>query len=195
MPDADHQPITPLLRRIGAGDFDAEEQLISLVYKELRGMASSRLRMMSPGDPLNPTELVNEVYLRLSPSGTIWDGRAHFFGAAGRAMRQILVERVRRKRSVKRGGTSRHTWVDLDRQIPSLDPGDPQRTLEIDEALQSLESDHPLAARITELRFFVGLSNKQVADALNISERTVYREWAFARAWLRCELSGEGPRG
>ncbi len=189
MADTTRQPVTVLLERMSSGDRAAEAELFSVVFGELRGMAAARLRSLSPGDTLRPTELVNEAYIRLACGADGWKGRAHFFGAAGRAMRHILVDRARRRSSVKRGGDLRRARLDVAGDCEVGDPDDLQRVLEIEEALRTLERDHPLAARVTELRFFVGLSNEEVAEALGRSLRTVYREWSFAKAWLRRELS------
>ncbi len=157
------------------------EQLLPLVYDELRALAAQRLAREKPGQTLQATALVHEAYLRLSKGESrLWDGRGHFFAAAAVAMRRILVESARRKQIAPR--------VSLDGVEPTAREPD-TRLLEIHEALDRLAADEPVAARVVELRLFAGLSVEDAADALRLSRATAYREFAFARAWLETELS------
>lgn len=183
--------ITLLLDRIAEGDTDAQTELIEAVYAELRHMAVARLAAMHPGQTLQPTALVHEAYMKLAPADSVWDGRAHFFGAAGRAMRNVIVDQVRRAATRRHGGD--HSRVPLDATIAEPLPDDPDRLLDIESALRRLERDDPRAAKVVDLRFFVGLSDAETADALDVSVRTVQREWAYAKAWLRRELTEELP--
>jgi RNA polymerase sigma factor (TIGR02999 family) len=185
--------VTQILDAIAAGDPRAAEQLLPLVYDELRKLASQRLALEKPGQTLDATGLVHEAYLRLvaAPAqaassddltrGTHWNGRGHFFGAAAEAMRRILIEIARRKHSQRRGAGRRQ--VDLsDGDRISVPIGDAM--LDLDEALTKLSLADPQAAEIVKLRIFTGMTVEEVADALDISPRTVKRNWAYARAWL-----------
>ena len=165
-------------------------ELLPLVYEELRKLAAHKLANEAPGQTLQPTALVHEAWLRLSGNGNQdWDGRGHFFAAAAEAMRRILVESARRKKRIKHGGD--HRRVDLeDHDVPVRPP--PEEILALDEALTRLEKEDPAAKQVVQLHFFAGLSIEQTAAALGISRATAYRQWAFARAWLRCALGGEG---
>ncbi len=180
------QPITLLLERVNAGEHSAETELFTAVYEELRQMARTRAKTQDPGSLLQATALVNEAYLKLSSGRSTWDCRAHFFGAAGRAMRNIVADDIRRRSTAKHGnGLDR---VDLDTHIEGPYAENPGRVLEVDEALKRLEQEQPRAARIVELRYFVGLTDEETAEALDISVRTVYREWSYAKAWLHRDL-------
>ena len=179
--------ITVLLDRVAAGDATAEAELIEAVYTELRHMAVARMAALHPGQTLQPTALVHEAYMKLAPADSVWDGRAHFFGAAGRAMRNVIVDQVRRGATRRHGGDRMR--VPLDGTIAEPLPDDPDRLLDIESALRRFERTDPRAARIVDLRFFVGLSDRETADALDISIRTVQREWAYAKAWLRRALT------
>ena len=181
--------ITILLGRLADGDPAAEAALIGLVHAELRRMASARLALLGPGQTLQATALVHEAYLKLATGQTLWESRAHFFGAAGRAMRNIIVDQIRRKSAVRHGGEM--TRVPLDPEVVGPRAGDLGRVLEIEDALRQLEAEHSRAARVVELRFFVGLNDEQVAEALGLSVRTVYREWSFAKEWLRRALGDD----
>jgi RNA polymerase sigma factor (TIGR02999 family) len=177
---------TRLANAAAEGDGDAAERLLPLVYEELRQLAHQRMAAEAPGTTLQPTALVHEVYLRLfeaQPSG--WGGRAHFFGAAAEAMRRILVERARQRRSLKRGGGRRKIDFDL---VSAASAPEPDDLLALDEALKRLEGLNDRAGRIVKLRYFAGMTVDDVAEALDISPRTVHREWDAAKAWLRVEV-------
>jgi RNA polymerase sigma factor (TIGR02999 family) len=180
-----------LLDRARAGDARATDELLPLVYDELRRLADQLLSGEQPGQTLQPTALVHEAYLRLiGPSGASWENRAHFFGAAARAIRRILIERARARRALRHGDGRRP--LDLDEVA---DPAAPQARLdllELDEALERLARIDAQKARIIELRFFGGLTTEETAEALGLSASTVTRDWRFARIWLHRELEPEG---
>jgi RNA polymerase sigma factor (TIGR02999 family) len=193
--------VTRILEAIKEGDPQAAEQLLPLVYDELRRLASQKMAHETPGQTLEATGLVHEAYLRLVNTGDDlqWDSRGHFFAAAAEAMRRILVENARRKRSVKRGGgLIRH---DLD-QAPPASGASPSEAAElredvlaVDEALGRLAAQDPLKAELVKLRYFAGLTLEQSAQALGISSTTADRYWAYARAWLHQEITrGGGER-
>jgi RNA polymerase sigma factor (TIGR02999 family) len=169
---------------------------LPLVYDELRKLAAHKLAQELPGQTLEPTALVHEAYLRLVASGDAsatgepsWESRGHFFAAAAEAMRRILVERARRKKRRKHGGDRRR--LDLEAHDLRIEPP-AEEVLALDEALSRLAQEDPAAAQVVQLHFFAGLSIEQTSAALGVSRATGYREWAYARAWLRCAL-GEGP--
>lgn len=171
-----------------AGDPKAANQLLPLIYNELRRLAAQQLSQEQPGQTLQATALVHEAFARLigGDANQHWDSRYHFFSAAAEAMRRILVEQARRKRSLKRGGGWRR--VDLDPECaisepPSLD------LVALDDALAKLAVDHPDKAELVKLRFFAGLTMPDVASALGISLATAERNWAFARGWLYAQLA------
>ena len=180
--------VTQILQQIEAGDAAATGQLLPLVYDELRKLAAARMAAESPGQTLQATALVHEAYLRLlGGSYPTWNDRQHFFRAAAEAMRRILVEHARRRARVKRGGNPvRVSLTDVD----SVAGHDPVEILALDAAIRRLEEQDPVAADIVRLRFFAGLSVEETAGMLEVSERTVKREWAFARAWLYEALKG-----
>jgi RNA polymerase sigma factor (TIGR02999 family) len=183
--------VTQILDAIGQGETGAADQLLPLVYNELRRLAAAQLAREAPGHTLQPTALVHEAYLRLvgPPDQQRWNSRGHFFGAAAQAMRRILVESARRKQRLKHGGELQR--LDLEEHdIPVTPP--PEELLALDEALARLVTEDADAARIVDLHFFAGLSIDEAAEALGVSRATAYRQWAYARAWLRCELGGEG---
>jgi RNA polymerase sigma factor (TIGR02999 family) len=165
------------------GDPQAAERLLPLVYDELRRLASRRLEREAPGQSLQATALVHEVYLRLvgGDPGRRWEGRGHFFAAAAEAMRRILVDRARDRRRLKRGGGRGR--VDLDLGSVPLDAPDDD-LIDLDEALTDLSREDPLCARLVALRFFAGLTQAEAAEALGLASRTADRYWAYARAWL-----------
>jgi len=172
-----------VLQAVERGDSGASEDLLPLVYDELRKLAAARMAQEAAGHTLQPTALVHEAWLRLVGDGTPanWQSRAHFFGAAARAMRRILVDNARRKRRLKRGGGDvRVDWSEVDIAEPSPD----EDVLKINEALVKLEQTNVQQARIVELKFFGGLTNEEVAENMGIGERTVYREWVCAKARL-----------
>ena len=175
--------VTQILSRIEAGDPSAAEQLLPLLYDELRKLAADRLAQEKPGQTLQPTALVHEAYVRLvdgEPSQH-WNSRGHFFGAAAEAMRRILVENARSRASLKRGGDyQRIDYPDL----PD-DSNNGQVDLEaLDEALRKLELEHPEKAKVVKLRFFAGCTLEETAQILGISRATAQRHWVYARAWL-----------
>ncbi|MFI4854198.1 MAG: ECF-type sigma factor [Phycisphaerales bacterium JB065] len=174
-------------------EYDASE-LLPVVYAELRHLARSRMRQIPPGQTLDPTALVHEAWVRIShrkPDG--WSGRAEFFHAAARAMRDILVEDARRKGSLKRGGDRRRLAL-ADHLKMAIEPPS-EDLLALDEAIADLAGSHPEAARVTNLRYFVGLTTEEVAAVEGVSVSTVERLWRFARAWLKDRVSvGETDR-
>jgi RNA polymerase sigma factor (TIGR02999 family) len=182
--------LTRILSAIDEGDPRAAEQLLPLVYEELRKLAARRLAQEKPGHTLQATALVHEAYLRLVDAGgsASWEGRGHFFAAAAEAMRRILIESARRKQCPKHGGD--RTRTDLDDADDAIAPpaGD---LLALDDALEKLSSEDRLSADLVKLRYFAGLSIDEAAAALGMSPRTADRRWAFARAWLRQEMLGE----
>ena len=191
-PATDPAPATAILSRLGAGDGSAQAELLALVYAELHRMAENALRGERVGHTLQATALVHEAWLRLVDQRTTdWNGRAHFFGAAARAMRQILVDHARARGAAKRGGGATRGLLDdslLVYEARALD------LLALDEALGRLAAADERAARIVELRFFAGLEMAEIAEVLGVSVPTVERGWRLARAWLRSELEREGPR-
>ena len=183
--------VTRILSAIEQGDPSAAEQLLPLVYDELRRLAAQKLAQEKPGQTLQPTSLVHEAYLRLVDANELqrWNSRGHFFAAAAEAMRRILVENVRRKKRLKHGGAYRK--VDLDEVC--LVTEEPTSDLDaLDEALDRFEALDPLAARLVKLRFFAGLGMHQAAEALGIPLRTAERNWTYARTWLHRALAPEG---
>jgi RNA polymerase sigma factor (TIGR02999 family) len=175
--------VSRILSAIEQGDPHAAEQLLPLVYDELRKLAAAKLGQEKPGQTLQATALVHEAYLRLvgTDKQPHWQSRGHFFAAAAEAMRRILLNRARDKRRLKRGGG----WarIDLDRIKIALDT-DHEELLALGEALQKLSDIDKIAAQLVNLRFFAGLSLKQAAESLGIPQRTAGRQWAFAKAWL-----------
>jgi RNA polymerase sigma factor (TIGR02999 family) len=185
--------VSQVLHAIAQGDPQAASQLLPLVYDELRQLAAHRLAEQEPGQTLQPTALVHEAYLRLvgDPEGRDWDNRGHFFAAAAEAMRRILVENARRKGRHKRGGGLNR--LDLDAAEQLAVPEVREDLLALDEALTRLAATDAQAAQLVQLRYFGGLSIPEAARALGVSPRTADRLWAFARAWLLREISGEAP--
>jgi RNA polymerase sigma factor (TIGR02999 family) len=183
--------VTRILSAIEAGDAHAPEQLLPLVYDELRRLAARRLAREKPGQTLQATALVHEAYLRLVGSDDSgWTGRGHFFAAAAEAMRRILVERARRKRRLRHGG-GRHRVALDEALLPIESPV--EDLLALDEALERLAGVDEQAAAMVKLRYFAGMSTEQAAELLGLPERSGYRTWAFARAWLYRRLQ-EGDR-
>src|SRR5882724_10045872 len=178
--------VTRILDAIQQGDPKATEELLPLVYEELRKLAAHKMANEAPGQTLQPTALVHEAWLRLTGNeNQEWNGRGHFFAAAAEAMRRILVENARRKQRVKHGGAmQRIDLTTLDVAITSND----EHLLAVDEALDKLAAREPLGAQLIKLRFCAGLSNVDAARMLGIPERTAKRTWAYARAWLYEEL-------
>jgi RNA polymerase sigma factor (TIGR02999 family) len=177
--------VTPILATIEQGDPTAAEQLLPLVYDELRQLAARRLAHEQPGQTLQATALVHEAYLRLVDVAKAqhWDSRRHFFAAAAEAMRRILVEAARRRRRLKHGGALRRVeFADAPAPPPAAD------VLALDEALTRLAAEDPVAARVVELRHFAGLGHDDVAAVLGITVYLARQKWTYARAWLRNAL-------
>jgi RNA polymerase sigma factor (TIGR02999 family) len=174
--------VTRILTAIERGDVQAADELLPIVYEELRLLAAQMLSHERPGQTLQATALVHEAYIRLvGPEDHAWDGRRHFFAAAAEAMRRILVESARRKQRAKHGGG--HRRVDLDEaEIAAALPS--ERLLAVDEALDRLADEDPRAAELVKLRYFVGMSASQAAATMGVSARTASRLWTYARAWL-----------
>jgi RNA polymerase sigma factor (TIGR02999 family) len=174
--------ITQVLQAIGRGKGRASEELLPLVYEELRRLAAARMAQEQPGQTLQATAIVHEAWLRLVGDGErTWQNRAHFFGAAAEAMRRILIENARRKSALKRGGGLARVDIEgLD--LAAAAPDD--KILLINEALEKLQMEDPEKARIVVMKFFGGLTNQEVAEALSVTERTIERQWAFAKAWM-----------
>jgi RNA polymerase sigma factor (TIGR02999 family) len=180
--------VTQILSAIEQGDAHAAEQLLPLVYDELRRLAAERMAQEKPGQTLQATALVHEVYVRLVDVDKVqrWNSRGHFFAAAAEAMRRLLVERARHKKSHKAGGGRQR--VELADVAAEADSG--PDFLAIDEALAKLERRDKRKADLVKLRFFAGLTNEQAAKALGISTSTADNDWAYARSWLRLEMAG-----
>lgn len=181
---------TRILQAIEQGDPHAAEQLLPLVYEELRKLAAAKLTHEKPGQTLQATALVHEAYIRLvdSAQAAHWNSRGHFFAAAAEAMRRILVERARQKRSAKRGGD----WCRAGQEVESLaDAERADRLVVLDEVLTRFEQQEPLKAQLVKLRYFAGLTQQKAAEALGISGTTADRYWAYARAWLQREMASD----
>ena len=178
--------VTRILDSINAGDRSAVDQLVPVVYDELRALAGRFLSRERPDHTLQPTDLVNEAYLRLvEQNRTDWQGKTHFFAIGAQAMRRILVDHARSKLRKKRGSRPQRVELNESLRISTEREAD---VLALEEALEKLEKLDPAQARIVELRFYGGLTVGEVADVLDVSKRTVEREWAMIRAWLRREL-------
>jgi RNA polymerase sigma-70 factor (ECF subfamily) len=178
--------VTELLRAWSQGDESALEKLVPVVYDELHRLAHRYMAREQPGHTLQTTALLNEVYLRLVDSRQVtWQDRAHFFGAGSRAMRQILVDWARARRSLKRGGEARRQT--LDEKFMAFVPRSAD-LLAVDDALKALSAVDPRKAQVVELRFFGGLSVGETAEVLEVSRETVMRDWKLAKGWLRREM-------
>jgi RNA polymerase sigma factor (TIGR02999 family) len=181
--------VTVILNALGRGEEQASEQLLPLVYDELRRLATVRMAREAAGQTLQPTALVHEAWVRLVEAGCrTWQNRAHFFGAASEAMRRILIEKARRKARLRHGGGQDRVDIDA---IELAETTPDEKLLMINEALSQLESDNPERARVVVLKFFGGLTNKEVAETLGIGQRTVNRHWLCARTWLLWKLKAE----
>ena len=183
---------TVMLAAVERGEPQAAEQLLGLLYKELRRLAASKIAHEPPGQTLQPTALVHEAWLRLvgnqNPS---FNGRNHFFCAAAEAMRRILIERARRKRAQRHGGGLNRTDIDnIEVEAPAPD----DQLLALHEALDKLALEHPVRAELVKLRYFAGMSNEEAAQILGVSLSTAKNYWTFARAWLFQEISGQAPK-
>jgi RNA polymerase sigma factor (TIGR02999 family) len=186
--------VTGILSAIEQGDPHAAEDLLPLVYDELRKLAAQKLAQEKPGQTLQATALVHEAYLRLVDTDKVqhWNSRGHFFAAAAEAMRRILVEQARRKGRGKHGGSCDRVMLDrleLAVELPVAD------LLPLDEALTALAERDRQAAQLVQLHCFAGLSIEQTAEILGVAPRTAYRDWAFARAWLYRAIRGTEPPG
>ena len=180
--------VTRILNAIARGDAKATDELLPLVYEELRLLAARKLSKEHPGQTLQATALVHEAYLRLVGDGAeSWNSRGHFFAAAAEAMRRILVENARRKKSLKGGGDLHR--VDLKDGDITIE-NSPDDLLALDEALSGLGKEDPITAEVVKLRYFAGLSLAQIARLLKISDRTAARYWAYGRVWLLREITG-----
>lgn len=187
-----HGDVTRILNAAGNGDWQASEELIPLLYGELRRLAQWRLGQESAPNTLQATALVHEAYLRLSPGEEQWDGREHFFAAAAEAMRRILVDRARRRRAVKHGGEWDRTEL-VEERLEALS-GNEDELLAIHEILDRFAEIEPRKAEVVKLRYFIGMTIEETAEVLGISTPTAKRDWTFARLWLFRELEREvGP--
>ena len=186
--------VTQILEAIEQGDAHAAEQLLPLVYDELRKLAAQKLAQEKPGQTLQATALVHEAYLRLVDVEKVqsWNSRGHFFAAAAEAMRRILVENARRKKRRKHGGDRERVETDL-ASLPTRMSCD--ELLALDEALEQLRQHDPVKARLVTLRYFGGLTIAQASEVLNISRVTAHRYWTYARAWLHQQISGGAKPG
>jgi RNA polymerase sigma factor (TIGR02999 family) len=176
--------LTKILEAAAHGDSQAAEQLLPLVYEELRGLAARKMAHEKPGQTIQPTALVHEAWLRLAGPGQRqeWRDRHHFLAAAAEAMRRILIDKARRKAALKRGANE---WV-RDLSEPEIELGaPPDEILAVHDALDALAAVEPVAAEVVKLRYFVGLGITEIAESLGLSTRTTDRHWAFARAWLK----------
>ena len=189
MPD-----VTNILCQIESGNPAAAEELLPLVYEELRSLAAQKLAQEKPGQTLQATALVHEAYLRLvgrKHADQAWDGRGHFFAAAAEAMRRILVDQARRKNTERHGGLVEKIEIS-EIELAQPDVGTGLDLLALDDALKKLEVVAPRKAELVKLRFFAGLTNSQAAAALGVAESTADLDWAYARSWLKIEMSGTG---
>jgi RNA polymerase sigma factor (TIGR02999 family) len=181
--------VTSLLKRVGEGDRAAEDELLRVLYRELHRIARRHMRGERRDHTLQPTALVNEAYVRLLRGASqTWEGRVQFLAAASATMRNILVDHARRRAAAKRGGGRVREENETEAERALGGGHSPERIMAIDEALSRLGRDAPRKGRIVELRFFVGFTDEEVAQALGISLRTVKRDWALAKAWLYQEL-------
>ena len=187
MPPEPVEHLTGLLRAAQAGDAAAADRLLAVVYEQLHQLARARMAHLPPGQTLQPTALVHEVYLRLADKSEVsWESRRHFFFAAARAMRDILVEQARRRAGPARGG-GRHRR-DLDEACAIIEPP-AENVLAVHEALEELEKQDPVKAQIVLLRYFSGLTTAETAEVLGLAERTLDRQWRYIRAWLLKRLA------
>jgi RNA polymerase sigma factor (TIGR02999 family) len=184
--------VTRILDRVQKGEAKAADELLPLVYEELRKLAATRMARELPGQTLQPTALVHEAWLRLVGDGKRdWNSRGHFFAAAAEAMRRILIESARRKHSQRRGGGLHRTELQ-ESQLVLDRPTD--EMLAVDEVLGQLAQEDPLAADFVKLRYFMGMTLPEAAEALGIAPRTADRLWAYARSWLRTAIEDRGQR-
>ncbi len=183
------EDVTVYMRQLGKGDPDAAAKVMPIVYEELRRLARGYLQNERPGHTLQPTALVHEVYLRLVQQKDVeWKDRSHFFGIAARLMRQILVNYAKAHRTEKRGGGEAKLSLEAAEFVPQESADD---LVALDEVLQDLAKTYPRQSEVVEFKFFGGMETKEIAAALNISEKTVLRDWSFAKLWLFRELNRE----
>jgi RNA polymerase sigma factor (TIGR02999 family) len=189
-PPSEHAPeqVTRFLSAAVNGEREASAQLLPLVYGDLRKLAAARMARLAPGQTIQATALVHDAYVRLVDSNQLgWQGRAHFFGAAAQAMRDILADHLQRKNSLKRGGHFRRVSVTMAAELTCDGPSDD--ALAVEEALEEFEAEYPRKAQVVTLSFFGGLTAEEIAEVLGLSTRTVERDWRFARAWLNGRLA------
>ena len=184
--------VTQILSRIESGDPSAAEQLLPLVYDELRKLAAQQLRREKPGQTLQATALVHEAYVRLvdTENSQSWNSRRHFFAAAAQAMRRILVDRARQKLSLKAGCRITRRDVEADQLANAAAPAE---VVAVHDALDALAAEDALSAELVKLHYFAGFSIEETADILQLSRATAYRLWTFARAWLRASFDEQRP--
>jgi RNA polymerase sigma factor (TIGR02999 family) len=183
----DMREVTRIINAIEGGDVRAADELLPLVYKELRQLAARRMKQEKPGQTLQATALVHEAYIRLiGAESQNWNSRAHFFAAAAEAMRRILINNARRKKRLRHGGDRQR--IDLDKVDLSID-GPSDELIALDEALVKLAIEDPVKADLVKLRYFAGLTNSQAAEILKISIATANRHWSYARSWLFQEIN------
>ena len=185
----EQEEVTRVLKAASEGDAQAAEELIPLVYSELRKLAAWRLAQEKAAHSLQATLLVHEAYLKLSPGEQRWDGRKHFFSAAAEAMRRILIDRARRRKAIRHGGDMHQTEFAEDAIAASKAQDD--EVLAIHEVLDRLAKEEPRKAEVVKLRYFAGMTIEETAEALDISTPTAKRDWTYARAWLYRELGEE----
>ncbi|MEO1277997.1 MAG: sigma-70 family RNA polymerase sigma factor [Planctomycetota bacterium] len=184
----DH-PVTQILEAAVGGDPDAVNRLLTLVYDELRGLAHARLSGLTPGQSLRPTDLVHEAYIKLvGNDDRTWENRRHFINAAGTAMRSILVDRARARMTIKRGGDRQREPLHDDAAVFNRDPAE---VIAMNEALEALTQEDERAAQVVSLRIFLGMAESEIADVLGVTDRTVQRDWKYAKAWLATRMKGE----
>jgi RNA polymerase sigma factor (TIGR02999 family) len=187
-PDGNMTDVTQLLERIDSGDAAASDELVPIVYEQLRHLAHRQLASEDPGQSLQTADLVHEAYLRLVGSDQEWEGRGHFFAAAAEAMRRILVERARKRRRIKRGG--QYARVELTDAAISSGPT-PEEVITVNDLLESLAREHRVEAQIVKLHYFAGLNISEAGRAVGVSSSTAHRHWNFAREWLQKAIRGE----
>ena len=196
MAESSKEQVTQILQSAGHEDPGAANQLLPLVYEELRRLAQKQMANEPPGQTIQATALVHEAYLRLVGAPELrWESRAHFFAAAARAMRRILVDRARRRQAVKHGGDRRRVGLEpVEVACEDSAFGGAEQLVVLDEALDGLEGVDARKAQIVMLRYFAGLTIQETAKALNLSLTTVKDEWRFAKAWLYSEMARDGPQ-
>jgi len=187
IPTSETQEVTRLLQSLNAGDREAVDALVPIVYSELRKLASHYLKSEREGHTLQPTALVHEAFLRLVEQETQWQNRTHFFAMAASLMRRILVDYARGYNAEKRGGAAEKVVLE---DVFVFVKEKPAEMLALDEALQELAKIDPRRAKVVELRFFGGLNNEEIAEALRVHSNTVLRDWNLARAWLKTHMQG-----